>query len=171
MAVYALTTTAINCRDIHAAELRFMKWLGVERSPYDNASVEVSSNGTDWTTLWANPTTTVSDSAWSQMTFDISAVADEQSMVYIRWTMGTTDGGVTYPGWNIDDVEIWGMIIPSCPGDLDGDGLVNLSDLAQLLAHYGMTGVSYNDGDIDNDGDVDLSDLSALLSVYGTTCP
>ena len=171
MPVYALTTTAINCRDIHAAELRFMKWLGVERSPYDNASVEVSSNGTDWTTLWANPTSTISDSSWSQMTFDISAVADQQPLVYIRWTMGTTDGGVTYPGWNIDDVEIWGMIIPNCPGDLNGDGYVNLSDLSQLLAHYGTSGVGYNEGDIDGDGDVDLSDLSALLSVYGTTCP
>jgi len=58
-----------------------------------------------------------------------------------------------------------------CLGDLDGDWDVDLSDLAQLLANYGMTGgATYEDGDLDADGDVDLSDLAALLAVYGTTC-
>jgi len=60
---------------------------------------------------------------------------------------------------------------PTCPGDLDGDNDIDLSDLSQLLAHYGTTsGAEYEDGDIDGDGDVDLSDLSALLSVYGDVC-
>ena len=58
-----------------------------------------------------------------------------------------------------------------CP-DLDGDGDVDLADLAQLLSNYGVTsGASFEDGDIDGDGDVDLSDLAALLAEYGTTCP
>ena len=61
---------------------------------------------------------------------------------------------------------------PECFGDLDGDDDVDLSDLATLLANYGMTsGAAYEDGDLDADGDVDLSDLAALLGVYGTTCP
>jgi hypothetical protein len=58
------------------------------------------------------------------------------------------------------------------PGDLDGNGSVDLADLAILLANYGATsGVGYRDGDLDEDGDIDLSDLSALLAVYGDTCP
>ena len=53
-------------------------------------------------------------------------------------------------------------------GDLDCDGDVDLSDLAQLLGSYGMTGgAEYEDGDLDGDGDVDLSDLAALLGNYG----
>ncbi len=60
---------------------------------------------------------------------------------------------------------------PECPGDLDGDLDIDLADLAQLLAHYGLTqGAIYEDGDIDLDGDVDLTDLAALLAVYGTAC-
>lgn len=60
---------------------------------------------------------------------------------------------------------------PDCPGDLNGDGAIDLEDLATLLANYGTTGGAYEDGDLDGDGDVDLSDLSALLAVYGTICP
>jgi len=53
-----------------------------------------------------------------------------------------------------------------CVGDLDGDGLRDLSDLAQLLAHYGTTsGATYEQDDVDGDGDVDLADLAALLAV------
>jgi hypothetical protein len=106
------------------------------------------------------------------MALDISAVADGQSTVYLRWAMGPTDDSNTYPGWNIDDVEIWAVdMSPECPGDLDGDGDVDLSDLSILLAHYGMTsGAEYEDGDLDGDGDVDLTDLSALLAAYGTSC-
>ena len=58
-----------------------------------------------------------------------------------------------------------------CPGDLNGDGHVGISDLAQLLAHYGTTsGATPEQGDMNGDGDVDLSDLAALLGVYGTVC-
>ena len=51
----------------------------------------------------------------------------------------------------------------SPPGDLDGDGDVDLSDLALLLASYGID----DGGDLDGDGDTDLSDLAILLANYG----
>ena len=56
-------------------------------------------------------------------------------------------------------------------GDIDGDGDVDLSDLATLLASYGAcTGdPSYNPAaDLDDNGCVELSDLALLLSNYGT---
>jgi hypothetical protein len=173
MPAYYLTTSALDCSDLLLVELRFWRWLGVERNPFDHATVEVSNDGANWTPIWSNPTSSISDSSWNQMALDISAVADGQSTVYLRWAMGPTDNSTTYPGWNIDDVEIWAVdTSPGCPGDLDGDGDVDLADLSILLAHYGMTsGAEYEDGDLDGDGDVDLTDLSALLSVYGTTCP
>jgi hypothetical protein len=71
-------------------------------------------------------------------------------------------------------IDIYGQFIDVeivCPGDLDGDLDVDLGDLAQLLANYGITsGATYEMGDLDGDGDVDLADLAGLLGVYGTTC-
>jgi hypothetical protein len=65
-----------------------------------------------------------------------------------------------------------------CPGDLNFDCMVDLSDLATLLANYGVSeGAVWWEGDISperhplpGDGSVDLSDLAALLSNYGTNC-
>jgi hypothetical protein len=59
----------------------------------------------------------------------------------------------------------------TCIGDLDGDADTDLSDLAQMLANYGVTsGAAYADGDLNGDGDVDLSDLAELLAAYGDPC-
>lgn len=55
----------------------------------------------------------------------------------------------------------------SCPADLNGDGQINLADLGQVLASYGMNA----GGDIDGDGDTDLGDLGSMLSLFGTSCP
>ena len=48
------------------------------------------------------------------------------------------------------------------PGDLDGDGFVNATDLAMLLAQWGGSG----SGDIDGDGTVGGGDLAALLASW-----
>ncbi len=56
------------------------------------------------------------------------------------------------------------------PGDIDGDGDVDLSDLATLLAAYGTCegDPGYNpDADLDDSGWVDLVDLATLLANYG----
>ena len=103
-----LTTTAIDCTDLTSVTLKFWRWLGVEQSTYDHAYVRVSNDGTNWTTIWQN-SSTLEESSWTQQVYDISAIADDRPTVYLRWTMGTTDGSWRYCGWNIDDIEIWGV--------------------------------------------------------------
>lgn len=59
-----------------------------------------------------------------------------------------------------------------CPGDVNGDSAVNLTDLATLLVSFGTpSGMTLANGDLDGDADVDLTDLAVLLSNFGTACP
>jgi C1A family cysteine protease len=112
-----LTTRAIDCSDLSAVHLRFWRWLGVEVSTYDHAYVRVSSDSVDWVTAWEN-TAEVGDYLWTPIDLDISEVADGQETVYLRWTMGETDGGWRFCGWNIDDIEIWAL--NRAPSGVDG---------------------------------------------------
>jgi len=102
-----LTTDVINLSGVYNTQLRFWRWLGVEQPQYDHAYVRISDDGTNWITVWANEEE-ISDGGWVQQIYDISQYADNCYSLYLRWTMGTTDGGWRYCGWNLDDIEIWG---------------------------------------------------------------
>ena len=58
----------------------------------------------------------------------------------------------------------------ACPGDITGNGIVNGTDLAAILAAWGSDGQSKFDCDVDNSGVVDGSDLAFVLAGWGV-CP
>jgi len=100
------TLGPIDCAGCESIRLTFWRWLGVE-SPYDYACVQVSNDGVTWTDLWTTGQSHISDSAWQFVEYAVPAgLADGQSTVYFRWGLGPTDDWVTYPGWNIDDVQV-----------------------------------------------------------------
>jgi len=107
--VTSATSTAIDCSAYGNVQLSFRRWLGVESGQYDKASIMVSNDGVNWTQVWSNPTGDTQDAAWTLVTYDISAVADGKSTVYLRWDMGPTDYSVNFTGWNIDDVTLIGL--------------------------------------------------------------
>jgi hypothetical protein len=75
-----------------------------------------------------------------------------------------TDGDLSV---SFDDIS---FVPEPIAGDIDGDGDVDLTDLAALLAAYGTCegDAAYNPAaDLDESGCVDLSDLAELLANYG----
>ena len=94
MPVYYLTTLPIDCAGYADVSLTFRRWLGVESASFDHANVQASSNGTDWVTLWNHTGGSFADTSWQEITLDLSAVADKQPSVRIRWGMGPTDGSI-----------------------------------------------------------------------------
>ena len=173
MPKYSLTTTALDLHTVTGAQLRFWRWLGVER--FDRATVEVSNDGTNWTTIWTNPTEApIADLAWLQRTYDISAVADGHATVYIRWGMGPTEETITYPGWNIDDIEIWGIVpAPSVTGDMNCDAVVNFADINPFV--LALTGQApyeaafpncrWLNADVNGDGLVSFADINPFVAL------
>jgi len=135
-----LTTTPIDCSNVFNTELKFYKWLGVESSERDHANVQASSGDGSWTELWSNPPTSFCDNYWSQMGFNISGIADGKPNVYIRWGIGPTNSSRTYPGWNIDDVEIWGNLYNPVPDILS---LKTMADGSSVTIQSGKVSAVY----------------------------
>ncbi|MDE3256623.1 MAG: leucine-rich repeat domain-containing protein [Gemmatimonadota bacterium] len=63
---------------------------------------------------------------------------------------------------------------PACPGDFNGDGMVNLADFLAFAGGFGARSgdANYEFGlDLDGSGAIDLSDFLAFAGMFGTTCP
>jgi hypothetical protein len=94
--------------------------------------------------------------------------------VELSGTIGQPDAAATMTGGEIELTGgFWVVTVVSepepCPGDLDGDGDTDHSDLGILLANWGCVGSEPEDcpGDLDGDFDTDHSDLGILLADWG----
>jgi len=58
--------------------------------------------------------------------------------------------------------------LPVCWGDTNGDYIIGIVDLMNVLGCWGQYGCGY--GDFNYSGTVDVYDLNIFLSLYGTVC-
>jgi hypothetical protein len=94
--------------------------------------------------------------------FDVVGIFDQEGSNlkgdYRLWVT-TYDGSSEHLG-----------IFPTTPGDANGDGTVNVSDLSLLAANYGKTsGATWAMGDFNDDSAVNVSDLSVLAANYDSS--
>ncbi len=181
-----LTSTAIDCTGQQGVTLSFWRWLGVETPTYDHARLYVSNNGVNWLQIWEN-TEEVNDGQWTFQSYDISAVADDQPTVYLRWAMGPTDSAWQWCGWNIDDIrlEAYGCTAPPvCAGDANCDGAINWRDIDYFVAAQNdnasawaalfapdTPGCPFDNNDVTGDGSVNWRDIDPFVALMNTTCP
>lgn len=58
---------------------------------------------------------------------------------------------------------------PPCPGETNGDDLIDFADLNNCLSNFGTSGLGLP-GDVNNSGTVDFADLNLILSNFGEAC-
>jgi lysyl endopeptidase len=175
---YYVSTGPVDLASAVQTKLRFRRWLNSDHEPYAYAHVWVSTNGSTWTRIWRNGTATITDSAWSLQEYDISGLADRQPSVWFRWGYEVRSGAWPYSGWNIDDIEVWGVSVagPSYPpGDMNCDGEVTFADIDLFVeALAGQGAWSHPDcpwlnADINGDGDVTYADIDPFVGLLGGT--
>ena len=105
---HSVTAGPFNFSGKAAGKLRFQRWLNTDARTFAEATVEVSNNNSTWTSLYQNPTNqVVTDNAWTPVQYDISAVANNQPAVYVRWSYKiVSTQAFPMSGWNIDDIEL-----------------------------------------------------------------
>jgi len=121
----SLVTPAINV-PADDPELVFWTWYNMESS-YDYGYVEISTNGTNWTTL--NSGGYDGTSSWAEKTFDLSSYAGDT--VYIRFRL-ETDVSQTREGWYVDDISV----ATAGASDEDGDTPPSKPYVFNLLPTY-----------------------------------
>jgi len=102
-----LESPPIDCSGHSGVRMSFARKLAVERSnnnAWDYARVQVNGN-----TVWQSPSgSNLIDAAWTLQNLDLSAFADSNASVRVRFTLHS-DASTTFGGWNLDQILITGV--------------------------------------------------------------
>jgi len=147
------------------AYISYNRWYSNAQGGAPNADtfrVQISNNnGASWVALeTVGPTGTEVNGGWFFKEFRVADFVAPTNQMKVRFIADDAATGSLIEA-GVDEVA---MRIVQCaqqiPGDLNGDGSVDASDLALMLNNWNGIGV----GDINNDGGVDGIDLGILLN-------
>lgn len=152
-----------------------------------------SSTFSSWTDIWIDATSNVLSSSYVSSMFsshdqhfndvsywstsfsfnvNLDAITAAREEGHLAMKVGNGEGadGVYYinSGANRPRITVFYQIPEKpCPADLDGNGVVDASDLGIFLAYWGPKPIN---GDFNGDGVADSADLGILLAAWGS-CP
>lgn len=134
---YWATSPVVDCTSCSGTwDFKYWKRLGVESRSYDRAYVAVKNTNNAWVNIYTNPYGTVNDGSFSQSSHDISSYINGNPNFQVRFGLGSSDGSVTYTGWNIDDVTIE-------PRTSAGTGSANWTSMPFGPGAIGQTNTDY----------------------------
>ena len=138
----------------------------------DEMTIEVSNNGTAWTIVESidadrnnDGNVNTQDSDWFVHSFLVSNYVTPNDNVQVRIrAFDQPNNSVTEAG--LDDFTVSKQICEEndCPADINGDNVVNGTDLTIILGEWGTNDPA---GDLNGSGNVDGADLTILLSSWG----
>lgn len=161
------------------AKIGYWRWFSNDQGSNPGTMsfvVDVSNNGTSWVNVeTVGPTGTEAHAGWFYHEFMVSTKVAPTATVTVRFIATDTIGSIVEAA--VDDVSVTTFsCAPACPNpgctgfDVDGDCVVALTDLAELLAVYGTSGPNLPGDTASPFGTIDLSDLSLMLANYGLDC-
>jgi subtilisin family serine protease len=171
-----LTSPTYDLSGVNNPVVSYYRWYSNNAGAAPNTDVfqvfVSNNNGATWTTLeTVGPAGAGTQGGWIPVQFNLASVIAPTSQMRFRFVASDTDPQSLVEA-AIDDFKITAfhcdpiVIEPQCPGDLNGDGVVNADDLGVLLAAFGATDA----GDINGDGVTNADDLGVLLSAFGQSC-
>ncbi|MGE0077228.1 MAG: T9SS type A sorting domain-containing protein [Bacteroidales bacterium] len=101
------TSTDINIGSYTNLQLHFFRWFKIAEG--DTAKIQVSNNGTAWTTIWSNNgLADMSDEYWMEATLDIPNSIANGNNLKIRFSIITNNDGIVAEGINVEDIMLTG---------------------------------------------------------------
>jgi C1A family cysteine protease len=156
-----LNSPVINCLGVEKTHLRYYRWLSCEKGLWDHSKILVNGN-----LVWENdPNNDQIDYEWEYQDIDISAYADNNPSVQIRYELDS-DQYLHLGGWNIDDFALVG-ISRYIRGDVNGDSKISVSDVVYIINYLfkgGPVPVPQEAGDANCDGPINVSDVIYLIN-------
>jgi choice-of-anchor B domain-containing protein len=162
-----LTSPVLDASGLQEPYIRYWRWYSNNAGASPNEdSMSVDISGDDGATWVALETVVENAGAWVEKEFRIADFVEPSDSIRLRFVASDLGNGSLVEA-GVDDVSIVGLdcgeVVP-CPGDIDGNGIVNGADLGTLLEEWGTADVA---ADLNGDGIVNGSDLGVLLIGWG----
>jgi len=127
--------------------------------------VQLSNNGgSTYTTI---ETVTENTLSWVRRQVRVSDFMTPTSTMRLRVIARDDTGAIVEAA--VDEVSAFAMgcPTPACPGDWNGDGVVDFNDLLDFLNDFNAGAPR---ADVNGDGVVDFNDFLEFLNMYNTPC-
>ncbi|MCA9294353.1 MAG: agmatine deiminase family protein [Phycisphaerales bacterium] len=132
-------------------------WTTDDDEAVSNVDIDLSvDGGANWSPVAAGIPDTGS---YNWIVPDVFAT-DARIRVTARDALGNMGADLSDSGFAINGAA-------PCPGDSNGDLVVDLADISEVLFNFGTPGPG---GDVNGDNMVDLADLSEVLFNFGNAC-
>jgi choice-of-anchor B domain-containing protein len=170
-----LFSPIFNLADAGEATISYWRWYSNNAGAAPNTDVFVVDITADGGATWVNvetvgPAGPQTGGGWYYNEFSVSDFVPLTSQVRVRFVASDYDPQslveAAVDAFTVNAIDCEPE--PSCAGDLNGDGAVDVFDLLTLLGAWGACAGC--DADLTGDGIVDVFDLLALLGAWGG-CP
>lgn len=134
-----------------------------ENNANHNVVLQVATDGNAWDSNWQTVGDTINISDRQRLTTNVVRSYNGTEEVYVRAYLC---GGNSKVGFydiyiaNNPNEEVG----PSIPGDVNGDGTVDVADISAIISVMAGT-ATYENADVNGDNTVDVADISNVISI------